>query len=87
MVLSSKQTVGKLTNPTLLDLLAIERTVERYELGKTELGSKCNAALRQKEKSVEAALKHLSKFGVSENEIRSLIDKNVAAIIARHDSV
>lgn len=84
-VLASKQTVRKLTNPTLLDLLAIERTVERYELGKTELGRKCSAALRQKEKSVEAALKHLSIFGVTEEEIRSLIDKNVSAIISNSE--
>jgi hypothetical protein len=86
-VIASKQSVRKLTNPTLLDLLAIERTVERHELGKTELGRKCSAALRQKEKSVEGALKHLSIFGVSEEQIRSLIDKNVLAIITRSDSI
>jgi hypothetical protein len=86
-VLASKQSVRKLTNLTLLDLLAIERTVERHELGKTELGRKCSAALRQKEKSVEGALKQLSIFGVSEDEIRNLIDKNVASIISRSDSV
>lgn len=86
-VLSSKQSVRKLTNPTLLDLLAIEQTVERHELGKTELGKKCSAALRQKEKSVEGALKQLSVFGVREDEIRNLIDKNVDAIISRSDSI
>lgn len=86
-VLLSKQTVSKLTNPTLLDLLAIEQTVERHELGKTELGRKCSAALRQKEKSVEGALKHLRIFGVSEDEIRNMIDKNVEAIISRANSV
>lgn len=86
-VSASKQTLRKVTNPTLLDLLAIEKTVERYELGNTELGRKCSAALRQKEKSVEGALKQLSIFGVSEDEIRNLIDKNVAAIISRSDSV
>ena len=86
-VLASKLNVRKLTNPTLLDLLAIERTVERHELGKTELGRKCSAALRQKEKSVEGALKQLSIFGVSEDEIRNLIDKNVTAIISRSDSI
>lgn len=71
----------------MLDLIAIEHTVEQHDLGKTELRRKCIAALRQKEKSVEGELKQLSIFGVSEDGIRSLIDKNIAAIISRSDSV
>ena len=82
-VLTTKQSIRKLTNPSLLDLLAIEQTAERHELGKTSPGKKCSAALRQKEKSVQGALKYLAFFDVGEEEIRSLIDKNVTAIINR----
>jgi hypothetical protein len=82
----SKRGIRRAVNPSTLELLAIEKTVERHELGQTPLGKKCSTALQKYDLAVEGAMKHLSEFGVNEEQIRFLIDKNIEVIISQSES-
>lgn len=76
--LVSKSYIKSLENPTLLDLLAIEKTVERHELGVTKLEKKCNSALKEKERRITSAANQLEVIGISAEQITHLVDKSIS---------
>ena len=80
----SKRYIHKLINPSTLELLAIERTAKRSELGSSELGKKCNAALIRREKSLNSAMHYLQEFGIQKSDILKLIEVNVQKVIDRN---
>jgi hypothetical protein len=80
----SKRYIHKLLNPSTLELLAIERTAKRSELGSSELGKKCNAALIRREKSLNSAMHYLQEFGIQKSDILKLIEVNVQKVIDRN---
>lgn len=76
--LVSKGYIKSLENPTLLDLLAIERAVDRHELGVSELGKKCKSAIKEKERRITSAANQLEVFGISADQITHLVDKSIS---------
>lgn len=76
--LVSRSYIKSLENPTLLDLLAIERTVDRHELGISELGKKCKSAIKEKERRITSAANQLEVFGISADQITHLVDKSIS---------
>jgi hypothetical protein len=76
--LVSKGYIKSLENPTLLDLLAIERTVARHELGVSELGKKCKSAIKEKERRITSAANQLEVFGIGADQIAHLVDNSIS---------
>jgi len=77
-------TVGKaliqnLENPSLFDLLVMERTLPRSELKGTERGHRILNAVEQADARIRKAMTQLAELGVSETEIRDLIEAKIKA--------
>jgi hypothetical protein len=75
--LASQKFIEKLANPDLIDLLAMERTLPRAQLGRSGLGPHVKAAREKMERRIGAALKQLADLGVSEDEIRDLVEEKI----------
>lgn len=78
------QTVGEalinnLENPSLFDLLVMERTLPRSELKGTERGHLILDAVEQADKRIRKAMVQLAELGVSEAEIRALVEAKIKA--------
>jgi hypothetical protein len=84
--LVSKSYIDALENPTLLDLLSIERTVDRHEMGLNELWEKCNSALKEKERLISSAANQLAVLGITSDQIAELVDKSINERIKRSNS-
>ena len=69
--------IDDLENPSLLDLLVLERLVPRSELNASERGKKIASAVRMLAKRIALASKALEDFGVSEDEIRELANRKI----------
>jgi len=76
-VLQGQSMIDDLENPSLLDLLVLERFVPRSELNASERGKKIASAVRVLDKRIALASKALEDFGVSEDEIRELANRKI----------
>lgn len=76
-VLQGQSMIDDLENPSLLDLVVLERFVPRSELNATERGKKIASAVRMLAKRIALASKALEDFGVSEDEIRELANRKI----------
>jgi hypothetical protein len=76
--LVSKCYIDALENPSLLDLLSIERTVDRHEMGLNELWKKCNSALKEKERLIISAANQLAALGITSDQIADLVEKSIS---------
>lgn len=74
----SQTFIHDLINPSLIDLLALKRTVPRSEIGGTGLGSQIRSAHEKAERRIMNAAKQLQDLEISEAEIRSLVDARIA---------
>ena len=69
--------IDRLENPSLLDLLVLEKFIPRAELGSTERGKRVVSAVRMLESRITSATKALEDFGVTEDEIRELTSRKI----------
>ncbi len=72
-----KANVSLLTEPSLMDFLALERTIPRGELCGTALGKNIRSARSAAERKITAAAKHLALLEITEDEIRNLIEERI----------
>jgi hypothetical protein len=77
-VLQGQSMIRKLENPSLLDLVVLERYTPRAELKATERGKKITAAIWLLANRVTRASKELEDFGVSEDELRELVNRKIS---------
>jgi hypothetical protein len=75
--LISKNDIDSLANPTLLDLLAIERTIDRHEMELNELWKKCNSAVIEKKQRITSAANQLAVLGITADQIIDLVEKSI----------
>lgn len=76
-VLQGQSMISKLENPSLLDLVVLERYIPRAELNATEQGKKITSAVLLLADRLNCASKALGSFGVSEDEIRELVNRKI----------
>lgn len=74
----SKQLIHELSNPNLVDLLALERTITRAEYLGTDLGSKIRSAKEKMARRIKNAAAQLIELEVSEEEICALVEARIA---------
>ena len=79
---TAKALVNDLLNPSIPELLALARTIPRAEIRGTELGKKISSATGVAEKRIKNAAKQLQELGVTEVEIRELVDRQVLIHLA-----
>lgn len=79
---ASRALIDDLVNPSLVDLLALARTVPRYEIHGTEFGKKIRGAVEKAERRIRKAASQLVDLEVTESEIRVLIEARIAARLA-----
>ena len=79
---ASKALVAELLNPSMLQLLAMARTIPRAEIRGTELGKHISAAARTAERRITSVAKQLDELGLSEDDIRQLVETRVVALAA-----
>ena len=70
--------IENLEKPSLLDLLALEKTMPRVEIGGTELGKEVKKARMRAERKISNAAKQLAELEISEADIRNLLDKKLS---------
>lgn len=75
----SENLIQNLENPSLFDLLVIERTLPRAEIKSTELGRRVTAAAKDAEKKIRKAASQLGDLHVTEAEILALVDSKIKA--------
>ena len=71
--------IENLEKPSLLDLLALEKTMPRVEIGGTELGKEVKKARLRAERKISNAATQLAELEISEADIRNLLDKKLSA--------
>lgn len=76
--LEGKSFIDDLVNPSLLDLLVLEKFVPRSELHVTERGKRIVSAVNTLEKQIAIASKALGDFGVTEEELRELTNRKIS---------
>ena len=69
--------IHNLENPDLVDLLVLERTIPRAELKGSPLGRRIMAAVQRAEQRIQKAVTQLADLDVTEDEIRSLVEKKL----------
>jgi hypothetical protein len=79
--LPSQELVQELLNPDLIDLLAMGRTLSRADMRGTELGKRVRSAIMKADRRIGNAAKQLADLGISEQEIRALVEARIAARI------
>ena len=77
-VLQGQSMIDDLENPSLLDLVVLERFIPRSELNGTERGKKIASAVRMLANRIALASKALEDFGVSEDELRELANRKIS---------
>lgn len=75
--LASKALVADLLNPSMLHLLALARSIPRAEMWGTDQGRQIASALQATERRIKSAAKQLDPFGISETEIRQLVEQRL----------
>ena len=79
--LVSEALIHDLENPSLLDLLALERTIPRAEVKGAKLGRRIVGALQRAEQRIQKAAAQLADLEVTEAEIRGLVEAKIASRI------
>lgn len=74
----SQAFIHDIVSPSIIDLLALSKTVPRSEIGGTGLGKKIRSAHEKAERRIMNAAKQLEDLEITEAEIRSLVDARVA---------
>lgn len=74
----SQAFIEDLSNPSLIDLLALKETVPRSEIGGTSLGKQIRSAYEKAELRITNAAKQLQDLEITEAEIRTLVDARIA---------
>lgn len=75
---SSKQLIQVLTNPDLVDLLALGKSISRAEYLGSGLGKKIRSAQEKAERRIKSAAAQLAALDITETEIRTLVESRVA---------
>ena len=76
-VLQGQSMIHDFEDPSLLDLVVLDRYIPRSELGATERGRKIKSAVRILANRIALASKALKDFGVSEDELRELTNRKI----------
>lgn len=71
------QLIHDLQSPSLVDLLALERTLPRAEMAGTSLGKKVRSAREKAERRIVKAASYLEDLEISESEIRELVEARI----------
>ena len=75
----SQALIHDLENPSLMDLLALERELPRSEMKGSALGRRIVAAVQRAEQRIQKATAQLADLDVTEREIRALVEAKVTA--------
>ncbi|MFZ2301812.1 MAG: hypothetical protein WAW10_08080 [Gallionella sp.] len=75
----SQAFIHDIVSPSIIDLLALSKTVHRCEIGGTGLGRKIRSAHQKAERRIMNAAKQLQDLEITEAEIRSIVDARIAA--------
>lgn len=73
-------------NPSIIDYLAMDRVGKRVNVGKPGISQKIRSAKEKMERRVKNASTQLHDLGISEDEIRALIDTKIEARIKAETS-
>lgn len=73
----SQAFIHDLQNPSLLDLLALERTIPRAEIAGNELSRKIRSARLKLERRLKNAASQLEEFEVTEAELRDIVETRI----------
>lgn len=79
----SQALIEDLENPSLVDLLALERTLSRIELKGSALGRRIAGAVREAGQRIARAAAQLAELEVTADEIRCLVEARIAGRIMR----
>ncbi len=77
----SQPMIEAIENPTLLDLVAMERTMPRGELAGTELGKRIRSAQQKMERRLKNAAAQLEEMEITENDLRALVERQLSTRI------
>jgi hypothetical protein len=80
---TAKALVNDLLNPSLPELLAMARTIPRAEIRGTDLGKRIASSISAAERRIKAAAKQLQALGVTEAEIRLLVESKVTGLLVK----
>lgn len=75
----SQALIHDLENPSLMDLLALERTIPRAEMKGLPLGRRIVGAVQRAEQRIQKAAAQLADLEVSEGEIRMLVEAKITS--------
>jgi len=78
--------VKDLVNPSLVDMLALARTMPRHEIIGTALGRRTRGAVEKAERRIKNATRQLADLEVTEAEIRNLVEARIATRLVAGDS-
>ncbi len=76
--LQGQTMIRNLENPSLLDMVVLERFIPRSELKATERGKKITLAVRLLASRISRASKALEDFGVCEEELQELVNRKIS---------
>lgn len=77
--LLSQALIHDLENPSLMDLLVLERTISRVELKGSTLGRRISAAIPRAELRIRKAATQLAELDVTQADIRALVEAKITA--------
>ncbi len=77
----SQSMIDDIENPSLLDLIAMERTMSRGELAGTELGKRIRSAKQKMEHRLKNAAAQLEEMEITENDLRALVEQRLSTRI------
>ena len=77
--LPRQELTHELSNPGLVDLLALGRTLTRSEIRGTELGKRIRSAIEKADRRIKNAAAQLVELDISEHEIRALVEARIAS--------
>lgn len=70
----SQSIIDDIENPSLLDLIAMERTMSRGELAGTELGKRIRSARSKMERRLKRASAQLEELEITEDDLCALVE-------------
>lgn len=76
---TSRDFLFNLENPSLLDLLALGRTLPRADIGGSELGKQIRNAQARATRRIRSAATLLAVFDVPESAVRELVEVRIAS--------
>lgn len=75
----SQTLIHDLENPSLMDLLALERNLPRSEMKSSSLGRRIITAVQRAEQRIQKAAAQLADLEITEDEIRALVESKIKA--------